>query len=61
MHRDSGISKIKGIDVSSKGINDDNKTARPNQLDAVFKKKRFDKSGPTQDERQPTHKGNPHA
>ncbi|KAI5442157.1 hypothetical protein KIW84_011284 [Lathyrus oleraceus] len=37
--RDPGSSKIKGIDVSLKGISVDSKTIEPNQLGAIFKKR----------------------
>ncbi|KAI5418409.1 hypothetical protein KIW84_042880 [Lathyrus oleraceus] len=59
--RDLVSYKIKGIDVSLKGISADNKIAGPNQLDAISNKRRFDMSGPTSDVRQPTHRGDSHA
>lgn len=49
------------IDLFLKGIRDDNKTARPKQLDAISKKQLFDKSEPILNKRQPEHIGDPHA
>lgn len=37
--RDPGSSKIKGLDVSLKGISVDSKTVGPNQLDTISKKR----------------------
>ncbi|KAL5075364.1 hypothetical protein RYX36_014348 [Vicia faba] len=56
---DPGSSKTNGNEVSLKGITADSKTARPNQLDAVSKKRRFDKSGHILDGHQPTQRGDP--